>query len=394
MDRQIVCFAIPSLEVALARLSEPSLRTKPLAIALLDTPRSLLREVSLEAERDGLHVGMSLSLARRLSPSLRVCSPNPRQVASVDSSLLKVIRRYAPTWEPVHHGAVMMDLTGTTRLFGSACEVAATVQRDVLAQYQLEGVAGVGSNKLVAQTAATLIEPSELYDVRQGSERLFMSPLSVRALPGVCRPCMRPVLKQLDDLNLRFLGEVADSPLEALEVVLGTYAGQLSRWAHGIDPTPVLPPVIHPSVEESIVLEPDEVDDARLWGRLADSLQRLCCRLRQERRLCGGLSLTIRYGDQRESSARVRVSPDTCWEIDLTGPLRILFHRAFRRRIRLRLMTLRLTSLTGFSEQGSLFDDQPPDDQKVRDRAQRLALALDQLHHRFGEQAIRYGRSH
>jgi DNA polymerase-4 len=152
----------------------------------------------MEAEREGLHVGMSIDQARRLCPSLHVCPPNPRHVATADYSLLGVIQRYAPAWEPFQPGSVMMDLTGTTRLFGSACDVAAKVQQDVLAQYQLEGVAGVGSNKLVAQTAATLVEPSQLYDVRQGSERLFMSPLSVRTLPGVHRPCMRPVLKHLE----------------------------------------------------------------------------------------------------------------------------------------------------------------------------------------------------
>ena len=53
-------------------------------------------------------------------------------------------------------GSFMMDVTGTTRLFGLACDVAAKVQQEVLERYQLEGVAGVGSNKLIAQTAAAL----------------------------------------------------------------------------------------------------------------------------------------------------------------------------------------------------------------------------------------------
>lgn len=392
MDRQIVCFAIPSLDIALARLTDSSLRTRPLAIAPLNNPRTLLREVSREAEREGVHVGMPLTLARRLCPSLRVRPPDPHRAETADASLRRIIRRYAPTWEPVHPGAVMMDVTGTTRLFGAACDVATTVQQAVLTQYRLEGVAGVGSNKLVAQTAASLIEPSELYDVRQGSERLFMSPLSVHSLPGIHRPCMRTVLKRLDDLNLRSLGDIAESPLDALEIVLGHYAGQLSRWAQGIDPTPVLPPVSHPSIDETMLLEPDEVDDALLWGRLADSLQRLCRTLRHQRRVCGGLSLTLRYSDHREVTTTARVMPDTCWEIDLSGSLQHLFQRTFRRRIRLRLMTLSLTGLTDFAEQGILFDDRPPGEQQTRDRAQRLALALDRLHERFGERAVRYGR--
>ena len=63
MDRQIVCFAIPSLEIALVRLDHPQLRTRPLAVATLDTPRALIREISPEAERDGLHIGMTLDLS-------------------------------------------------------------------------------------------------------------------------------------------------------------------------------------------------------------------------------------------------------------------------------------------------------------------------------------------
>lgn len=228
MDRQIVCLAIPSFEVALTRLHDLSLRTRPLAIAPLNTSRTLLREVSLEAMQDGLYVGMPIEQAKRLCPALQVFSPNPHRMHHANQSLLSVITRYAPVWEPFQPGSFVMDLTGTTRLFGSACDVAANAQGDILKQYHLDGVAGVGSNKLVAQTAATLIEPSELYDVRPGSEGVFMSPLSIRTLQGVHRPCMRMVLQRLDDLNLLTLGDVAESPLDALELAIGDYAGQLS----------------------------------------------------------------------------------------------------------------------------------------------------------------------
>ena len=394
MDRQIVCFAIPSFEVALARLNDPALRTRPLAIAPLCTPRALLREVSLEAEWDGLHVGMPIEQARRLCPSLQVISPNTFRVHSANQSLFNVVAHYAPVWEPFQPGSFVMDVTGTTRLFGLACDVAAKVQQDVLERYHFEGVAGVGSNKLVAQTAATLVEPSELYDVRHGSESVFMSPLSVRALPGLHRPCMRNVLERLDDLNLLTLGEVAESPLEALALAVGDYAGDLSRWAQGIDHVPVLPPAIQPSLADTVTLEPDAVDDRVLWGRLLDVLQRLCRTLRSQRRVCGMLSLTIRYSDQVEVTKQARVIPQTCWEVDLFLPLDALFQRCFRRRVRLRVMTVNMTGLTAYAEQVSLFEERPLDEQRRNERAKSLAMAIDKLHERFGEQAIRYGRSH
>ena len=394
MDRHIVCFAIPSIDIALARLHDASLRTRPIAIAPLNTTHALLRDVSLEAKEAGLRVGMPVEYARRLCPSLRVFSSNLHHLSLTNQSLLSVVSRYAPVWEPFQPGSMMMDVTGTSKLFGLACDVAAKVQHEVLQRFQLEGVAGVGSNKLIAQTAATLLAPSELYDVRPGSESMFMSPLSVRTLPGVHRPCMRTVLKRLDDLNLLTLGEVADSPLEALELAIGSAAGQLARWAQGIDHAPVLPPAIQPGMEETVTLEPDEVDDHVLWGRLLDVLQRLCRTLRNQRRVCSGVSLTIRYSDRTEVAKHQRVTPETCWEIDLSPVLSVLFHKCFRRRVRLRRMTVTLDGLIPFAEQGTLFDERPPDELKRQARAKSLAVALDRLHTRFGEGAIRYGRNH
>jgi DNA polymerase-4 len=393
MDRQIVCFGIPAFEVAVARIHDPSLSTRPVAIAPLNTSRALLREVSSEAEQAGLAIGMSVEHARRVCASLHVLSPNPSRVRTAEETLLQVVSRYAPVWEPVLSGSFVMDLTGTGRLFGPAYDVAAKVQHEVLAQYRLDGVAGVGSNKLVAQTAATLIQPSELYDVRPGSEPVFMAPLSVRTLPGLQRPCMRQVLTRLDDLNLDTLGDVAESPVDALEVALGDYAGQLSRWAQGIDSLPVLPPASHPTLEETVLLDPDEIDDPVLTVRLLNALQRLCRTLRSQRRVCGSLSLTIRYSDQLEVTKRERLTSETCWECDLSPVVRSVFQKCMRRRIRLRAMTLSMAGLTGFAEQGVLFDARPVEEQRRQEGAKKLSVALDQLHARFGEQAIRYGRS-
>lgn len=392
MDRQIVCFGIPAFEVAVARLQDPSLSTQPVAIAPLNTSRACLREVSSEAEQAGLGIGMPVEQARRVCPSLHVLSPNPSRVRTAEELLLHIVRRYAPVWEPVQPGSFLMDLTRTGRLFGPAYDVAATVQQEILSQYHLDGVAGVGSNKLVAQTAATLIQPSELYDVRPGSEPVFMAPLSVRTLPGLQRPCMRQILSRLDDLNLDTLGDVAESPVDALELALGDYAGQLSRWAQGIDSLPVLPLAIQPTLEETVLLDPDEIDDPVLTGRLLDALQRLCRMLRSQRRVCGRLSLTIRYSDHLEATKHERVTPETCWECDLSQVVLSLFQKCMRRRIRLRAMTLSMAGLTGYAEQGLLFNTRPLEEQRKQDRARKLSVALDTLHARFGEQSIRYGR--
>src|SRR4051794_31845232 len=105
MERLIVCLSIPSFEIALARLNDPALRTRPLAIAPLNTARALLREVSHEAMQDGLHVGMPIEQAKRLCPSLHVLSPNTKHINTASQSLLSVVSHYAPVWEPLQAGS-------------------------------------------------------------------------------------------------------------------------------------------------------------------------------------------------------------------------------------------------------------------------------------------------
>ena len=174
---------VPSFELALARLTEPRLRHQPVGLAPAVRPRTRLHEVSPEAVADGLYPGMTIQQALQRCPALRILTPNSVRTAQAHARLAQIVTRYAPVWEPTNPGAFLLDLTGTTRLFGPTCDTAARLQRDISMQAPLTGVSGIGSNKLVAQTAAGLVQPAELYEVRHGSERAFMAPLPIETLP-------------------------------------------------------------------------------------------------------------------------------------------------------------------------------------------------------------------
>jgi DNA polymerase-4 len=395
MDRQIVCFQIPRLGIALAQLVEHSLRNRPVAIAPAGTPRALLHDVSDEAQREGVRAGMPLETARRRCPSLRLLPPDPSRLHDAHQRLCRVTARFAPVWEPVQPGHLFLDLTGTTRLFGRASDAAVRIEREVMRDCGLSGVAGVGSNKLVSRVAAAMLHPPQLCDVRPGSERDFLAPLPVAALPGFGRSQVREArraLAVLNDLNLRTLGEIAEAPLPALELALGSRAALVHRWAMGIDLSPVLPPVQQPSLEVAQTLEPDDLDDERLLGRLSSLLERLCRELRRQQRICGRLTLTLRYSDHVEVARTGPLIPGTYWEVDMEPCLKNLFARCFQRRVRVRRLALSAEALGAPDAQLSLFDEASPS-QPSRSRGRRLALALDRLRGRFGEQVIWFGKT-
>ena len=78
-SRDILHLSIPAFAIALARVDDPSLRQRPVAVAPLHSERALLQCVSGEAKREGLFAGMPAGQARKLCPSLRVLPPDPRE---------------------------------------------------------------------------------------------------------------------------------------------------------------------------------------------------------------------------------------------------------------------------------------------------------------------------
>jgi DNA polymerase-4 len=397
MDRRIVYFEIPAFEIALAQRQDPALRNRPVAMAPGHTTRSCLREVSAEAMEHGIRPGMPITVARRLCPTLRLIPTDGARVETGHRQVQRIVAEFAPVWERVLPGHLFLDLTGTHRLFGSALDAAARIEREVLRRERLSGVAGIGSSKLVSNIAASSLRPLQLYQVDPGSEPHFLAPVSTSIITRFKRAFSPKVLALLEDLNLHTLGQVAAVPVAHLELVLGASARLLSEWAWGRDLSPVLPTLQQPSLEQSVALSPDTIDDDLLLRELYGLLERMCRTLRRQRRLCGGVTLMIRHSDRVEVQKSRRLERPSCWESELYPVLRPLFFEIFRRRIRVRTMTVRAEALTDAAstpgEQLSLFDVEPAESVRCRDRSRRLSVALDHLRERFGDEAIAWGVS-
>src|SRR5919109_2803784 len=120
MERRIICFHVPSFEIALARLVEPSLRRWPAAVAPLHYTRSFLWEVSAEARQEGIFEGMALSDARRLCPRLRIIAPDARRISLGQKLLRETIQYFSPIYELANRGQLYADVSGSGRLFADA----------------------------------------------------------------------------------------------------------------------------------------------------------------------------------------------------------------------------------------------------------------------------------
>ena len=391
MDRHIACLQIPAFRIVLARAADSALRNRPVAVAPMHTPRALIREISMEAFHEGLQPGMPVDLARLICPGLRMIPPDPSLTQTAHRELQHHVSSFAPTWELISPGSLFLDLTGTTRLFGPPIDTATRIGRELTHRQGWPSTIGLAGNKLVSQLAATtLTKPPQVLLIRSGCEQPFLAPLPTMLLPGLHRTHTSRVLQRLKDLNLLTLGAIASVSLAHLQVAIGPPAGLLHDWALGIDPSPVHPPITQPMIERSLHLDPDEVDDQLLLGRLYRLSEQICATLRQQQRVCRLISLTVRHSDHVEQTAQETLPHGTYWEVDLQPVLTDLFYRCFRRRVRLTRLMLQVSRLEPPTRQLSLFDES---ESVVLPRSHRLSLALDRIREKFGEQALSWGRT-
>lgn len=391
MDRHIVCLHIPSFQIALARSADSALRNRPVAVAPAHTPRALIRELSIEALHEGLQPGIPLDIGRLICPGLRVIPPDSSLLQAAHRELQHRISGIAPAWESIRPGSLFLDLTGTTRLFGPPIDTATRISQELIEQQRWPSLIGLAGNKLVSQLAATtLAKPLQVLSIPPGAEASFLAPLPILFLPGLHQSHISRLSQRLEDLNLHTLGAIASVSFAHLHAALGDPANLLHEWALGIDSSPVHPPIAQPVIERSAHLDPDEVDDHRVLGRLYGLLEQICTTLRQQQRVCRLIMLTIRHSDHVEQTAQQILPQGTYWEVDLQPALTDLFYRCFRRRVRLTRLILQVTRLEPPIQQLRLFDESAS---AMLPRTHRLSLALDQIRAKFGERALAWGRT-
>jgi DNA polymerase-4 len=386
MFRHIIHLHIPAFPIAVARVSQPELRDRPVAVAPPYSERALILSASPEAHREGIFKGMPLGKAMKFCPDLTVLPPNRDLTGKACQVLAKVVAQYTPLWEPSQPGHIYLDVTGTDRLWGRAKETASRLRREIKEHLCLLGMVGVAGNKMVSSIASRIISSEGVLDVDHGQEPLFMAPLKASVLPGIGHVRRRILL---EELNISLVREVAALDMGTLKLVFGRQAYLIHQRALGIDPTPVYPPRMEPMVAEEVTLPQDENDDEKLLGILYGLVERCSHQLLSRALFPRKAGLVFRYTDQEEITRRINLPHLSFWDFDLYVPLERIFLRACRRRVRVRFMKVWFQDFSPPTSQLSLFPARSP----ITEKKALVTQALNRIRERYGEATIQYGRS-
>jgi DNA polymerase-4 len=386
LHRHIIHLHIPAFSIAVARVCEPQLRDRPVAVAPPQSERALVMSASSEARKEGVFKGMPIGKAIKLCPDLTVLPPNPERTEKACKALSSMVARYTPVWEPSRPGHIYLDLTGTERLWGRAKDTGFHLRREIKGHLHLPGTVGVAGNKMVSSIASRIMPSQGVLDVDHGREATFMAPLKVNMVPGIGRFRKKILLEELNIIRVR---ELVLLDMGRLKLIFGRQACLIHQRALGIDPTPVYPIPQKPMVSEEITLSQDENDDVKLLGALYRMVEKCSHRLRSRVLFPRKAGILIRYSDQKETRRQLKLPRRSFWDFDLYGPLEELFFKTCERRVRVRFIKVWFRDFSYPNGQLSLFHDPSPDAEKKS----HVVHALDRIRERYGEEAITYGRA-
>jgi len=384
--RTILFIDPPAFCTTLEVLQDPQLRRRPVAIAPLAADRAVLLAVSAEARLAGVVRGMAVALARRICPDLVVRPPDPARYAKAHRALHAILAEVAPVIEPRGWGHAYLDLTGTERLFGPATAVARRLERSVRERLSLPLAVGVAINKLVSESAATVVKReagADIWAVAPGYEAAFLAPEPVALLPEV----PESVRRRLDDYHLDRIGEVAAIGETPLRVAFGAAGGVLHRHAHGIDPRPVLPPEVQATMRLTHELSTDTNDREALAAMLRPLAEEIGRRLRARRLMAGRLVVTVRHADDTTAERAVAVGASPL-DAELWRAACRALDAALVRRVAVRSLVL---TAAGLHDGGGQLELWPATEFTVSPKAAALQRAVDRMKAANGEQRTANG---
>ena len=395
-QKRIIHLDMDAFYAAVEVLDNPELKGLPLVVGGLGS-RGVVSTASYEARAFGVHSAMPMVTAHRLCPQAVYIQPRHWRYKEISDQIMAIFHRYTPLVEPLSLDEAFLDVTGSGRLFGSAEDIARRIKAEVRAETGLTITAGVASQKHLAKIASGKNKPDGLTVIPEGEELDFLWPLPLKDLWGAGKV----MVKKLEALGLRTVGDLAKLEREFLEKRFGRIGVHLWDLANGIDAREVESdsPAKSVGAEETFALDlvgPEAIKAALLT-------QTLTAVGRLRRQGYTARTVTVKFRDGHfQTRTRARSLPrNTDLRDEIYQTVLEIYEKEAATLPPMRLLGVSLSRLARPGaenpapppppRQRSLFD-QPEDApviQPVNEKSEKLNRALDQLAGRFGAGAVR-----
>jgi len=315
-----------------------------------------------------------MKIAMRLCPEATIVRGDFDRYSQLSRDVTDIIKEQVPLYEKASIDEFYADLTGMDRYFGCS-QFMNELKQKIIRETGLPITYALASNKLISKVAANENKPNGQAEIEFGAEKGYLAPLVIRKLPGIGEQTSS-LLLQMGVNTIKTLSEI---PLPMLQTRFGKPGIEMHRRAQGIDESPVVPYSEQKSIGTEETFENDTIDINLLHRHLVRMTEQVAFQLRQQKKLCGCITVKLRYSDFNTETKQVAMSYTSSDDV-LLKTAKELFKKIYDRRLLVRLLGVRLSHLVQGQYQINLFSDTVENI--------RLYQAMDHIRSRFGEGAV------
>jgi len=373
MNRTIVHMDLDTFFVSCERLINSELNDLPLIIGG-SSDRGVVSSCSYEARKFGVRSAMPMKMALKLCPQAKVVKGDMELYSKQSKLVTEIIQEVAPVMEKASVDEFYLDVSGMDKFFGCYKWSNELIQK-IYKETGLPMSFGLSVNKTVSKIATGEGKPLGRIEVKNNHIKPFLNPLSIKKIP-----MLGDVTFQiLSRIGIRKIETLSEMPIDLLQKLLGKNGKELWKKANGIDFTPVEPYTERKSLSTEHTFVQDSIDLIRMKGELVKMVEKLGFQLRKEKWLTSVVTVKIRYSNFDTETKQCKIPYTSCDHVIINKVL-TLFDSVYTRRMRLRLIGVRLSSLVHGTHQIDLFED----------TSELISLydAIDKIKNRFGENAI------
>jgi len=384
-ERTIIHADLNNCYASIEMLHHPKLRGHPVAVGgSVESRHGIILARNYEARPYGIKVGQALWQARQLCPELIIVPPDYEKYLRFSRLFRKILSDYSPQVEPFGLDESWVDLTRSTACNGDGQAIADEIRERVKFELGVTVSVGVSWNKIFAKLGSDIKKPDATTVITEDNYHEVVWPLPAADLLGVGRATQA----KLRRYGIETIGDIARTEPSILKGWFGKWGLFLYAYANGLDCSPVTS-----SGEENVIksvgnsstcprdLENDE-DALIVFQNLAESVAE---RMRELGLQARTVEISLRSNDLTGFIRQMTLNRPTHISTELSAAAMVLLRANYNWELPLRSIGVRGTNLVpiGTTKQLSFFEDE-----KKRDRAERLEFAIDAIRRRFGHYAI------
>jgi len=386
MSRVILHCDMNNFFASVECLLNPELAGKNVAVCgNIEERHGIVLAKNESAKKFGVKTGEAIWQAKQKCRDLVVVLPNYENYVVFSKKAIDIYSRYTDLIEPFGMDECWLDVTGSTRLFGSGEKIADDIRKTIKKELGLTISVGVSFNKIFAKLGSDIKKPNAVTVIKENNFKKLIYGLPITDLLGVGRS----TYDKLNRIGVNTIGELAVLPIETIVCRLGKNGEKLWRYANGLDNSPVtnidyIAPI--KSIGRGLTTSRDLVSDTDVKQLIIYLGIAVARKLREHHLIAGGVQISVRDNKLITREFQCKLDVETNSASIISRCAYNLFKTRYVWNNDVRSLTVR--AITLFPDIVPRQVDMFYNMDKIK-RTEKLDVICDEISDRYGKNAVK-----